>query len=111
MAADGAHVAINYRRHPGEATETDEMVHKAREKCVRGIQKHGVNRILVQFDLTSEKVESHIPMMGRAGTAEEIATIKAFLCSEDAALVTGQTLFVDGGLTLYPGFKSPWSSE
>jgi NAD(P)-dependent dehydrogenase (short-subunit alcohol dehydrogenase family) len=31
--------------------------------------------------------------------------------SGSAAYMTGQTLFVDGGLTLYPGFCSPWSSE
>ena len=248
MAAEGAHVAINYRRHPEEAAETDEMVHEALEESVRGIQKHGVNHILVQADVTSEKdikemfaetiarlggvdalvnnagiqiraashemtaeqfdrvlrvnlrgaylaareairhflaeekagaivnvssvhqlipkpeyvgyavskggmenltqtlaleyagrgirvngvgpgatitpinrswvddpekkemVESHIPM-GRAGTAEEMAAITAFLCSDEAAYMTGQTLFVDGGLTLYPDFRTPWSSE
>jgi glucose 1-dehydrogenase len=27
------------------------------------------------------------------------------------ALVTGQTLFIDGGLTLYPSFETTWSSE
>jgi len=25
--------------------------------------------------------------------------------------VTGQTIFVDGGLTLFPSFREPWSSE
>ena len=28
-----------------------------------------------------------------------------------AAYITGQTIFVDGGLTLYPSFREPWSSE
>ena len=28
-----------------------------------------------------------------------------------AEAVTGQTLFVDGGLTLYPSFETTWSSE
>ena len=28
-----------------------------------------------------------------------------------ADYITGQTLFVDGGLTLYPSFCEPWSSE
>jgi glucose 1-dehydrogenase len=54
-------------------------------------------------------VESHIPM-GRAGTAEEMAAITAFLASDEAAYVTGQTLFVDGGLTLYADFRTPWSA-
>ena len=34
-----------------------------------------------------------------------------FLATDDAAYITGQTLFVDGGLTLYPSFREPWSSE
>lgn len=56
-----------------------------------------------------QEVESHIPM-GRVGTSEEMAAITAFLASDDAAYITGQTLFVDGGLTLYPDFLKPWSA-
>jgi glucose 1-dehydrogenase len=55
-------------------------------------------------------VESHIPMR-RAGEPGEMAAAAAFLCSDEAAYITGQTLFVDGGLTLYPDFRTPWSSE
>jgi NAD(P)-dependent dehydrogenase (short-subunit alcohol dehydrogenase family) len=36
---------------------------------------------------------------GRAGTVEELAAAAAFLCSEPASYVTGQSLLVDGGLT------------
>jgi glucose 1-dehydrogenase len=54
-------------------------------------------------------VESHIPM-GRAGTAEEMAAAIAFLASDEASYITGQTLYVDGGLTLYPDFRTAWSS-
>ena len=53
---------------------------------------------------------SHIPL-GRAGTADEMAGVCAFLASDDAAYITGQTIFVDGGLTLYADFREPWSSE
>jgi glucose 1-dehydrogenase len=55
-------------------------------------------------------VERHIPMR-RAGDAEEMAAVTAFLCSDEAAYITGHTLFVDGGLTLYPSFETTWSSE
>jgi glucose 1-dehydrogenase len=54
-------------------------------------------------------VESHIPM-GRAAEAEEVATVFAFLASDDASYITGQTLFVDGGLTLYGEFRENWAS-
>ena len=54
-------------------------------------------------------VESHIPM-SRAGTTEEIAAAVAFLASDDASYMTGQTLFIDGGLTLYADFREAWSA-
>lgn len=54
-------------------------------------------------------VESHIPM-GRAGTADEMAAAVAFLASDEAVYITGQTLFIDGGLTLYADFREAWSA-
>jgi glucose 1-dehydrogenase len=247
-AAEGAHVAINYRKSEQDAAETDAMVHQALEQCVHKVEAHGVNHILVQADISREEdvqrmvqevveklggldilinnagtqiaadshqmpvadfdrvlavnlrgafvaaqaairhflaeeksgviinvssvhqvipkprflsysvskggmqnltrtlaleyagrgirvngigpgatitainrawvddqekageVLRHIPM-ARAGTAEEMAGVIAFLASDDAAYITGQTLFVDGGLTLYPDFRTAWSSE
>jgi len=49
--------------------------------------------------------------MGRAADAEEMAAITAFLSSDEAAYITGQTIFVDGGLTLFADFRTAWSSE
>ncbi len=248
FAAEGAHVAINYRKREDNAAETDALVHQALEQCVHDVTAHGVNHILVQADVSKEDqvrrmvgevveklggldvlvnnagiqiahdsheiplddfdrvlavnlrgafvaaqaairhflaeekagiiinvssvhqvipkprflsysvskggmqnltrtlaleyagqgirvnaigpgatitpinqawvndpekaadVLQHIPM-GRAGTAEEMAAVTAFLASDEAAYITGQTLFVDGGLTLYPDFRTAWSSE
>lgn len=42
--------------------------------------------------------------MGRMGQPEEVAAMAVVLSSDAASYVTGTTVFVDGGMTLYPGF-------
>ena len=37
--------------------------------------------------------------LGRSGEKREIARLAAFLCSEDAAFIIGQTIVADGGST------------
>ena len=69
-----------------------------------------INRAWVDDPEKRAMVTAHIPM-GRPGDAEEMASAAAFLLSDDAGYVTGQTLFVDGGLTLYADFRGTWSSE
>jgi glucose 1-dehydrogenase len=69
-----------------------------------------INRAWVDDPAKKAQVEAHIPMR-RAATSEEMAAVTAFMASDDAAYITGQTLFVDGGLTLYPSFETAWSSE
>lgn len=54
-------------------------------------------------------VERHIPM-GRTGRPEEIASVFAFLASDDAGYITGQTIFACGGLTLFEEFRENWAS-
>ncbi len=68
-----------------------------------------INEAWINDPEKKAEVESHIPM-GRAGTSEEMAAAVAFLASDEAAYITGQTLFIDGGLTLYPDFRESWSS-
>jgi NAD(P)-dependent dehydrogenase (short-subunit alcohol dehydrogenase family) len=39
-------------------------------------------------------------VLGRMGTADEIASVVKFLCSPDASFLTGQSILVDGGASL-----------
>jgi glucose 1-dehydrogenase len=69
-----------------------------------------INRAWIDDPVKRAAVEEHIPMR-RAGDASEMAGVTCFLASDLAAYITGQTIFVDGGLTLFPSFATPWSSE
>ncbi|MEM0962977.1 MAG: SDR family oxidoreductase [Bacteroidota bacterium] len=88
----------------------------ALEYADRGIRVNsiapGATRTPIQSWLddaeATEVVRSHIPV-GRIAEPEEMARIAAFLASDDASYITGQTLFADGGLTLYGDFQNPWS--
>jgi len=91
----------------------------ALEYASRGIRVNGlgpgatvtpINRAWIDDPAKRAQVEAHIPMQ-RAGEADEMAGVTCFLASDMAAYITGQTIFVDGGLTLFPSFLTPWSSE
>ena len=41
---------------------------------------------------------------GRIGLPEDVGKVVAWLASDDADYIHGQTIFVDGGMTLYPEF-------
>ena len=73
----------------------------AREYARRNILVNAVAPGFVETDMTAglprEDIVSKIPL-GRPGTREEIAGVVSFLCSEDAAYVTGQVIAVNGGM-------------
>ncbi|MBW4036864.1 MAG: glucose 1-dehydrogenase [Proteobacteria bacterium] len=56
-----------------------------------------------------QAVEDHIPI-GRAAEPDEIAAAVAFLSSRDASYITGQTLYVCGGLSLHTEFARNWTT-
>jgi glucose 1-dehydrogenase len=51
-----------------------------------------------------ERLKQLIPY-GRIGEASDIGRAAVWLASDDSDYVVGTTLFVDGGMTLYPGFR------
>jgi 3-oxoacyl-[acyl-carrier protein] reductase len=78
----------------------------AREVAQRGITVNAVAPGYVETELTgslSEKVKDQIRDQvpaGRFGEPEEVAEVAAFLVSEASGYVTGQTIAVDGGMTM-----------
>ena len=53
----------------------------------------------VNYPVGSEAEARYLRMipMGRIGNPEEVASVIAFLCSEEASYVTGQVIYIDGG--------------
>jgi 3-oxoacyl-[acyl-carrier protein] reductase len=78
----------------------------AREVAQRGITANAVAPGYVETELTGslpekvkDQIREQIPM-GRFGGAEEVAEVVAFLAGEGAGYLTGQTIAVDGGMTM-----------
>ena len=62
-----------------------------------------INKDVLANDQQRRKVEAEIPL-GRWGEVSDVANAVAWVASEQAQYVVGATLFVDGGMTLYPKF-------
>jgi glucose 1-dehydrogenase len=63
-----------------------------------------INRAAWDTEAALAKLLTLIPY-GRIGEPEDIANAAVWLASDLSDYVTGTTLFVDGGMTLYPGFE------
>lgn len=62
-----------------------------------------INEFVLDDPEAKHAVEEEIPL-GRMGKPEEIAAAVAWVASDEAGYVTGTTIIVDGGMSLYPKF-------
>jgi glucose 1-dehydrogenase len=62
-----------------------------------------INTFVLDDPEAKHAVESEIPL-GRMGQPEEIAAAVAWAASDQASYITGTTIIVDGGMSLYPKF-------
>ncbi len=85
----------------------------ALEYAPHGIRINSVGPGAIETPINHEKLqdkekraalEKMIPM-DRIGQPHEVAAAVAWLASSEAAYITGITLFIDGGMTLYPSFQ------
>ena len=78
----------------------------AKELGSRGINVNAVAPGFIQTPMTDKLTEEQRSAMlaqiamKRYGKPEEVAGVVSFLCSEDSAYVTGQTIEISGGLSM-----------
>jgi glucose 1-dehydrogenase len=103
---------VNYASSKGGVMQLMRSV--AQEVAPFGIRANGVapgairtpiNRPAWETPDTYKQLMTLVPYK-RIGEPEDIAQAVAWLASDMADYVTGATLFVDGGMSLYPGFAT-----
>ena len=86
----------------------------AQEVAPLGIRVNGIapgairtpiNQVAWNTEKAYESLMTLVPYK-RIGEPDDIAQAVAWLVSDAADYVTGATLFIDGGMTLFPGFAS-----
>jgi glucose 1-dehydrogenase len=85
----------------------------AQEVAPRGIRVNGIAPGAIQTEInraaweSQEALQSLLKLIpyGRIGRPEDVARAAVWLASDASDYVTGTSLFVDGGMALYPGFR------
>jgi enoyl-[acyl-carrier protein] reductase III len=74
--------------------------------CVNAVAASFVETEALKFYFDEELKQGSIPITpaGRRVTPEDVANVVAFLCSEEAFMIRGQTIIIDGGLSIYSPF-------
>jgi enoyl-[acyl-carrier protein] reductase III len=71
--------------------------------CVNAVAASFVDTEALKFYFNEALNKDNMPVTpaGRIVTTEDVANVVAFLCSEEAFMIRGQTIIVDGGFSVY----------
>ncbi|MEP6828793.1 MAG: SDR family oxidoreductase [Rhizomicrobium sp.] len=118
ICMSSVHQVIPWAGHANYATSKGGikmmMRSMAQELAPQRIRVNGIAPGAIQTPIntsawnTPEALKSLLTLIpyGRIGQPEDIARAAVWLASDDSDYVVGTTLFVDGGMTLYPGFAT-----
>ena len=112
LAAAGADVAVNYDYAASKGGRMLFMQSVAQELAPHRIRVNSIGPGAIPTPIntaawsTPGALESLLTLIpyGQIGQPADIGRAVAWLVSDEADYVHGQTLFVDGGMTLYPEF-------
>jgi glucose 1-dehydrogenase len=118
ICMSSVHQVIPWAGHANYATSKggikllmESMAQELAPKCIRvngiapGAIQTPINTSAWNTPAALESLLTLIPY-GRIGLPEDVARVAVWLASDDSDYVVGATLFVDGGMTLYPGFST-----
>jgi len=118
ICMSSVHQVIPWAGHANYATSKGGikllMESMAQELAPQRIRVNGIAPGAIQTPIntsawnTPEALKSLLTLIpyGRIGLPDDIARAAVWLASDDSDYVVGTTLFVDGGMTLYPGFST-----
>jgi len=110
VATASVHALIGLPGRPAYAAAKGGLVSLVRQLAVEYGPFLRVNAVLPgpiltpaweRIDMEQELMSAKATALGRLGTPEEVAGVVAFLASDDASYVTGESLIVDGGWLLH----------
>lgn len=118
ICMSSVHQVIPWGGHANYATSKGGikllMESLAQEVAPRGIRVNAIAPGAIRTPIntsawnTPEALKSLLTLIpyGRIGEPDDIAKAAVWLASDDSDYVVGTTLFIDGGMTLYPGFST-----